>query len=212
MVFDALTAGSNRLWSVAGNAAQVVFDGDALRQKQKAAEAALEAADASYRGTVLTAFQNVADALRAIQYDAVALAAATKAERSARDYLDISRQKLQLGAANSLDLAECPASLSAGAHRAHPGAGSPPQRYDCALRRAGWRMVGWRLKFAASVRLGLERGDLEMPFGLKIIETALQNHPPTKIREEPGKLKTAFCAMGRREGIQSVGRFASVMR
>ncbi len=104
VVFDALTAGSNRLWSVAGNAAQVVFDGDALRQKQKAAEAALEAADASYRGTVLTAFQNVADALRAIQYDAVALAAAAKAENSARDYLEISRQKLQLGAANSLVL------------------------------------------------------------------------------------------------------------
>ncbi len=104
VAFDALTAGSNRLWSVAGNAAQVVFDGDTLRQKQKAAEAALDAADATYRSTVLTAFQNVADALRAIQYDAAGLAAATKAERSAREYLDISRQKLQLGAANSLTL------------------------------------------------------------------------------------------------------------
>jgi NodT family efflux transporter outer membrane factor (OMF) lipoprotein len=102
VAFDTLLAGSNRFWSVAGNAAQIIFDADALRQKQKAAEAAYDSAAASYRSTVLTAFQNVADSLRGIQFDAQALAAAAKAERSASDYLNITKKKLDLGAANSL--------------------------------------------------------------------------------------------------------------
>ena len=102
VAFDTLLAGSNRFWNVAGNAAQTIFDADTLRQKQKAAEATFDAAAANYRSTVLTAFQNVADALRAIQHDAAALAAAAKAERSASEYLEITKQKLELGAANSL--------------------------------------------------------------------------------------------------------------
>lgn len=102
VAFDTLLAGSNRFWNVAGNAAQTIFDADTLRQKQKAAEATFDAAAASYRSTVLTAFQNVADALRAIQHDAAALAAAAKAERSASEYLEITKQKLELGAASSL--------------------------------------------------------------------------------------------------------------
>ncbi len=104
VAFDTLLAGSNRFWNVAGNAAQTIFDADTLRQKQKEAEAAFDAAAAAYRGTVLTAFQNVADSLKAIQYDALALSAAAKAERSASEYLDITKQKLDLGAANSLVL------------------------------------------------------------------------------------------------------------
>jgi outer membrane protein TolC len=53
---------------------------------------------------VLTAFQNVADALRALQLDALALAAASRAEHSASDYLNITQQKLQLGQVNVLSL------------------------------------------------------------------------------------------------------------
>jgi NodT family efflux transporter outer membrane factor (OMF) lipoprotein len=102
--WDTLLLGGNRFWTYAGNAAQVVFDGDTLRQRQKAAEATFDAAAAGYRSTVLMAFQNVADALRALQLDALALAAASRAEHSASDYLNITQQKLQLGQVNVLSL------------------------------------------------------------------------------------------------------------
>jgi NodT family efflux transporter outer membrane factor (OMF) lipoprotein len=94
----------NRLWSIGGNVAQTIFDAGTLEERQRAAEAAYDQAGAAYRATVLTAFQNVADALRAIQYDASALAAAARAERSGSEYLQITRQRLQLGAVNYLVL------------------------------------------------------------------------------------------------------------
>jgi outer membrane protein TolC len=53
---------------------------------------------------VLSAFQNVADALHAIQSDAEAVKAAVKAERSAADSLAISRRLLQLGEISYLAL------------------------------------------------------------------------------------------------------------
>jgi outer membrane protein TolC len=52
----------------------------------------------------LTAFQNVADALRGLQIDALALAAASRAEKSASEYLEITRRKLELGQINILTL------------------------------------------------------------------------------------------------------------
>ncbi|MGA7328034.1 MAG: TolC family protein, partial [Rhodomicrobium sp.] len=45
-----------------------------------------------------------ADSLRALQYDALALAAAAKAEKSANEYLNITQAKLKLGAVNVLVL------------------------------------------------------------------------------------------------------------
>ena len=60
-------------WTLAGNAAQVVFDAGAREQKQRAAEAATEQAIALYRTAVLAGCQNVADALRALAADERAL-------------------------------------------------------------------------------------------------------------------------------------------
>jgi NodT family efflux transporter outer membrane factor (OMF) lipoprotein len=94
----------NRLWSIGGNVAQTIFDAGTLEERQRAAEAAFDQAEAAYRSTVLTAFQNVADALRALQYGASALFAATRAEGSASEYLQITRQRQQLGAVNYLVL------------------------------------------------------------------------------------------------------------
>ncbi|MFI4923163.1 MAG: TolC family protein, partial [Burkholderiales bacterium] len=51
-----------------------------------------------------TAFQNVADTLRALQYDANALKAALAAERAAAESLDIARRQLQLGDISYLSL------------------------------------------------------------------------------------------------------------
>jgi len=69
-------------WLIAGNALQPVFDGGTLRYKQQGAEEAWVQSVAQYRSTVLVAFQNVADVLRALQADARALSAAVTAEQA----------------------------------------------------------------------------------------------------------------------------------
>jgi outer membrane protein TolC len=57
-----------------------------------------------YRSTVISAFQNVADALHAVQSDAETLKAAFAAERAAFKSLEIARRQLQLGAISYLGL------------------------------------------------------------------------------------------------------------
>ena len=82
---------------IGGSILQTVLDGGALQAKKKAAQAQLEQADAQYRSTVLTAFRNVADTLRALEYDAIALQAAVAAERAAATSFTIARRRLELG-------------------------------------------------------------------------------------------------------------------
>jgi NodT family efflux transporter outer membrane factor (OMF) lipoprotein len=83
--------------TVGAGVLQTVLDGGALAAKKKAAQAALEQADAQYRSTVLTAFRNVADTLRALEYDAAALQAAVASERAATTSFTIARRRLELG-------------------------------------------------------------------------------------------------------------------
>jgi Outer membrane efflux protein len=61
--FATLGVPGNVFWTIAGNVGQTIFDAGTLLHKQRAAEAALDAAEAQYRSTVITAFQNVADSL-----------------------------------------------------------------------------------------------------------------------------------------------------
>ena len=81
---------------------QPIFDGFTLYHKQRAAEAAYDQAEAQYRSTVITAFQNVADTLRAIQADARAMTASVKAEDAAAKSLAIVRKQLELGQVSTL--------------------------------------------------------------------------------------------------------------
>jgi NodT family efflux transporter outer membrane factor (OMF) lipoprotein len=87
---------------LAASATQPIFDGLTLYHKQKAAEAAVDQADALYRQAVITAVQNVADALRSLQADARALKAAVKAELAAKASLDIIQKQLVLGQVNQV--------------------------------------------------------------------------------------------------------------
>jgi outer membrane protein TolC len=57
---------------------------------------------AQYRQTVLLAFQNVADALRALETDAQLLQAQDAAEKAALKSLDLTQKQFQLGAINYL--------------------------------------------------------------------------------------------------------------
>ena len=91
-------------WTLAGNVAQTVFDAGTLLHKERAAVAAFDQAAEVYRSTVITAFQNVADSLHAIQFDAETLKAAYAAERAAFKSLEIARMQLRLGAIGYLGL------------------------------------------------------------------------------------------------------------
>lgn len=84
------------------SATQPLFDGLTLYHKQKAAEAALDQADALYRQAVVTALQNVADALRSLQTDGLAMKAAVKAEVATKASLDIIQKQLTLGQVNQV--------------------------------------------------------------------------------------------------------------
>ncbi len=68
-----------------------------MLHKQRAARAAYDQADAQYRSTVLTAFQNVADTLAALRSDADALRADTDARDTAQASLDIAKRQFEQG-------------------------------------------------------------------------------------------------------------------
>ncbi|MGO4682375.1 efflux transporter outer membrane subunit [Hyphomicrobium sp. 2TAF46] len=87
-------------YAVAGAVAAPIFDGFTLYHKQKSAEAALDEADAMYRQTVITAFQNVTDALRSLQQDTPAVQAAIRSEMATKKSLDLIRKQLVLGLIN----------------------------------------------------------------------------------------------------------------
>lgn len=101
--FANLFAGPS-VWSIGAALLQPLFHGGALTAERRAAIAAYDAAAAQYRETVLKAFQQVADALRALDDDARALQAQAEAERLAAATLKLTQRQLQLGAVNYLAL------------------------------------------------------------------------------------------------------------
>jgi NodT family efflux transporter outer membrane factor (OMF) lipoprotein len=103
-VLAGLFAPENLFWTVAGNATQTIFDGGILIHQLQGSKDTYNAAAWGYRGTVIGAVQNVADALRAVQNDADALRAARDFERAAKISLDLARQQMQTGNANILVL------------------------------------------------------------------------------------------------------------
>ena len=99
---EALTAGTlftpdNLLWSLVAGITQPIFKGGQLAAQRKAALAALQASGAQYENTVIVAFQNVADALEVLQYDATTLQAAQTAEDAAAQSLTVTQAQYQLG-------------------------------------------------------------------------------------------------------------------
>lgn len=84
-------------WNIGANITAPIFDGGALKHKQRAAEATYRQSAAQYRSTVIDAVQNVADVLHAVQSDAVALASAERADQAAARSLAIAQKQLELG-------------------------------------------------------------------------------------------------------------------
>jgi NodT family efflux transporter outer membrane factor (OMF) lipoprotein len=100
---DMFTSASS-VWSLGAGLLQPIFHGGELKAKRRAAVAAYDQAAALYRSTVLQAFQNVADVLRALEQDAEALKAQTEAELAARESRDLARKQFRLGAVSYLIL------------------------------------------------------------------------------------------------------------
>jgi NodT family efflux transporter outer membrane factor (OMF) lipoprotein len=89
---------------VGGSFVQTLLDGGAGLARRRAAIAAWEQSKAQYRTTVLTAFRNVADSMRALEFDALTLQAAANAEHAAGLSLEITRRRLAAGDAGILDI------------------------------------------------------------------------------------------------------------
>ncbi len=99
-----LLGANSIVWNVGGGLLQPIFHGGALKAQERAAVAAYDQALARYRQTVLGAFQNVADVLRALDSDAQALRAQADAEAAARASLALARRQFDLGAVSYLVL------------------------------------------------------------------------------------------------------------
>lgn len=92
------------LWNLGANLLQPIFHAGELQARERGAEAAYDQAFAQYRLAVLGAFQNVADALQALEADAAALKAQADAETAARESLEVTQKQFQFGAASYLVL------------------------------------------------------------------------------------------------------------
>ncbi len=98
---ESLTTGTlfnpaSTIWSLAGSLTQPLFNGG-LHSAINAVHASLDAADANYRATVVQAFRNVADALRALDNDAKLVADQYTANQAAQQSWELTRQQYQLG-------------------------------------------------------------------------------------------------------------------
>jgi len=99
-----LFSGGTLVWSLGGALLQPLLHGGELTAKRRAAIAAYDQASAQYRETVLLAFQNVADVLRALEADAAALKAQDDSETAARDALELTQKQFEFGAVSYLAL------------------------------------------------------------------------------------------------------------
>ena len=87
-------------FSVLGNISMPLFNGSTLKAREQAAREGLTQAAADYRRVVITAFQNVADTLHAIRYDAEYLKAALRTHNALKETASLTRKQYDLGYAS----------------------------------------------------------------------------------------------------------------
>ena len=101
-----LFEGSSGLWGVAAQLTAPVFHGGTLQAQRAAAESALVVQLALYRETVLQAFGQVADTLRALEHDAEAIAAQQNALEAAQASLELAQESYAAGQSSFLQVLE----------------------------------------------------------------------------------------------------------
>ena len=95
--FNKLFSSGTGFWGLGAAATAPLFQGGTLLHQERAAKAAYTQAAEQYRSTVLTAFQNVADTLAALEQDAEGLKAAATAADDAKETLDLSQRQWKDG-------------------------------------------------------------------------------------------------------------------
>jgi NodT family efflux transporter outer membrane factor (OMF) lipoprotein len=101
---DQLFTTGTGFWAVGGSLTAPLFEGGTLLHQERAAKAAYRQAAEQYRSTVLTAFQNVADTLAALEQDAAGVKANGDAAVAAKVTLDLAQRQWQAGYAGYLAL------------------------------------------------------------------------------------------------------------
>ncbi|MBV8273444.1 MAG: efflux transporter outer membrane subunit [Cupriavidus sp.] len=99
-----LFAAGGGIWGVAASVAAPIFEGGTLFYRRRAAQEQYEAAQANYRQVVLAAFAQVADALRALDHDAVAVDAQDRARQAARELMTEVQANYVAGTAGYLQV------------------------------------------------------------------------------------------------------------
>jgi NodT family efflux transporter outer membrane factor (OMF) lipoprotein len=97
-----LFASNGNFWNLGVDLAAPIFDGGILRARKQAAVDAYQQSLALYRQTVLGAFGQVADTIRALQHDAEALRSATDALAAAEGSWHLLEANERAGLANGL--------------------------------------------------------------------------------------------------------------
>ena len=92
------------VWNVGASLAQPIFNGGALRAEKRKAVAAYQEAGSVYQQTVLQAFREVADSLRAIEHDAQTLQARSEAAAQAESTYQIASQRYAAGGISQVAL------------------------------------------------------------------------------------------------------------
>lgn len=100
----AVDKGQNRFWSSGVTADWPVFQGGAAWFNRKAAQEAYRKTLSDYRQSVLAAFTQVADTLKALQYDADSLDAQKEAMLAAQEGLKLTQANYASGLAGYLDV------------------------------------------------------------------------------------------------------------
>ena len=99
-----LFKGISNYWNYGASLTGPLFHGGTLWFERKAAIEAYQESLANYRQTVLTAFTQVADALRALEYDALTLRAQAQSLASAEEALRVAKANYEAGVSSYLDL------------------------------------------------------------------------------------------------------------
>lgn len=102
--FSDVFGGPALLGGLAGGIVQPLFDAGQRDAQTNAAKAAYQAAEAQYRGTIVHAFQNVADCLTALRNDALALKSTYAAMIDGKDSVELTQDRYAAGTVDYVTL------------------------------------------------------------------------------------------------------------
>jgi NodT family efflux transporter outer membrane factor (OMF) lipoprotein len=94
----------SRFWSIGPSVSQVIFDGGLYRAQLHQYEATYNADLATYRQTVITAFQQVEDAMAATRVYSQQIIKQQEAVKSSQEFLDLELQRYNTGVDPYIDV------------------------------------------------------------------------------------------------------------